>query len=51
MKIKEILRFDIEVTKDNNIVYSGNSSEAPDDIKNSDIVEINMDKKCLKITI
>lgn len=51
MKIKEILKFEIEVAKDSNIIYSGISDDASDEIKNSDIKTIVMDKKCLKITI
>lgn len=51
MKIKEIKKFNIEVSKDNEIIYAGISDNASDDIKNSDIINIEMFEKCLKINI
>ncbi len=51
MKIKEIKKFNIEVSKNNEVIYSGISDNASDDIKNSDIINVEMFEKCLKISI
>lgn len=51
LKIKEIRRFDIEVTKDEDIIYSGLVDNADDDIKNLDIVNIEIKNKVLKIKV
>ncbi len=51
MKIKEIRKFDIEVTKNENIIYSGISDDATSDIKNMNIKNINLENKVIKIEV
>lgn len=51
LKIKEIRKFDIEVKKDENIIYTGSTDNADDSIKNLDIIEIEIKNKVLKIKV
>lgn len=51
LKIKEIRKFEIEVIKNKNIVYSGISDDASSDIKNMNIKNINLENKVIKIEV
>lgn len=51
LKIKEIRRFDIEVTKDSEVIYSGISDDASEDIKNMEIKNISLENKVIKIEV
>ncbi len=51
MKIKEILKYNIEVKQNDNIIYSGLSDDADDSIKNMDIQKIDLKNKVLKIEV
>lgn len=51
LKIKEIRRFNIEVTKDEDVIYTGLVDNADDSVKNLDIVDIEIKNKVLKIKV
>lgn len=51
LKIKEIRKFEIEVKKDEDIIYNGISDNASSEIKNMDIKNINMENKVIKIEV
>lgn len=51
LKIKEIRKFDIQVEKDEDIIYTGLVDNADDSIKNLDIINIELKNKVLKIKV
>lgn len=51
MKIKEIRKYPIEVTNSKEKIYEGNCSEAPQDIQQLDIVNLNLNNGVLLIKV
>lgn len=51
LKIKEIRKYNIEVTKNEKIIYNGLVDNADDSIKNLDIKQISLKNKILKIEV
>ena len=51
MKIKEIRLYDIDVYKNEELIYSGMAESAPEEIKMSDAKNISITHKRIKIDI
>lgn len=51
MWIKDIRNYEIEVYRNDELVYSGNANDAPDDIKNAESQEAKMGHKKIIIKI
>ena len=51
MWIKDIRNYDIEVYKDNSVIYSGNVNDAPDDVKNYECKNAKIEHKKIIIKV
>lgn len=51
MWIKDIKNYNVEIYIENELIYSGNIDNAPDDIKQKDTNKINLEHKKLIIEI
>lgn len=51
MKIKEIRKYPIKITKEKEKIYEGDSSEAPQEIQQLDIVKLNLNNGVLLINV
>ena len=51
MWIKDIRNYDIEVYKDDNMIYSGNVDNAPEEIKQYEAESAKIEHKKIKITV
>lgn len=51
MWIKELRTYDIEVYKDNELIYSGSVDEAPEEIREIETTNLTFQKKNIRIDI
>lgn len=51
MIINELKRIEIKVLRNDELIYSGNSDQAPEEIKEATILELNLHHGILELTI